>query len=493
MRKLDFISVAPNLSIFKAGSNKANFGGILFLIYIIILLLLAAIYIYDFANKDSYTFEYTFIKEKDKGAELKEDDRINEFLNTDFNFSVSLEKFLMDNKNAEELSDNFIMIDIFELSRKLDEKRSSIEGLSGSNFINIDDSFFDDCKIRKNYSYKRKLSILDQIGLAVFYRCNGTDCKIREEDKLKLDSYNLNFKYRGFIIDHQNSEEPIMQLPEDRFWQESFRFLENTMIIFVKWSLIQYEEKKGIFGKMFDDIRGHSNMYYGGDIKSRETYIDDGHVRAFPDQIWNVTDKDGNHFITLLLLLSNIFADNDKYTRSANSVLDVLANLAALGSTILSLVGLAYRILYSHNYDNYKIIENILTKQLRVNINPFNDKKDTEAKIELNTGLIEQDLEENDNKELIGEEKPKKGPSENINLPSPKFYDFLLNFFYFKCCRPSNKQSLINSCNNIVAKYITIEKLLYNQMRLEYLWKDYKWNNPQYGIKEKDDLLLELK
>ena len=493
MRKLDFISVAPNLSIFKAGSNKANFGGILFLIYIIILLVLAAIYIYDFANKDTYTFEYSFIKAKDQGAGLKETDKIQEFLNTDFNFSVSLDKFQMDKKHYEELSDNFIMIDIFELNRKLSEKRNPIEGASDSNFINIDDSFFDDCKIRKNYSYKRKLSILDQIGLAVFYRCKGTDCKIREEDKLKLDSYNLNFKYRGFIIDHQNSEEPIMQLPEDRFWQESFRFLENTMIIFVKWSLIQYEEKKGIFGKMFDDIRGHSNMYYGGDIKSRETYIDDGHVRAFPDQIWNVTDKDGNHFITLLLLLSNIFADNDKYTRSANSVLDVLANLAALGSTILSLVGLAYRILYSHNYDNYKIIENILTKQLRVNINPFNDKKDTEAKIELNTGLIEQDLEENDNKELIGEEKPKKGPSENINLPSPKFYDFLFNFFYFKCCRHSNKQSLINSCNNIVAKYITIEKLLYNQMRLEYLWKDYKWNNPQYGIKEKDDLLLELK
>ena len=27
-------------------------------------------------------------------------------------------------------------------------------------------------------------------------------------------------------------------------------------------------------------------------------------------------------------------------------------------------------------------------------------------------------------------------------------------------------------------------------MKLEYLWKDYKWNNPQYEIKQKDDLIL---
>ena len=30
-------------------------------------------------------------------------------------------------------------------------------------------------------------------------------------------------------------------------------------------------------------------------------------------------------------------------------------------------------------------------------------------------------------------------------------------------------------------------------MKLENLWKDYEWNNPQYESKEKDDLLLDLK
>ena len=55
------------------------------------------------------------------------------------------------------------------------------------------------------------------------------------------------------------------------------------------------------------------------------------------------------------------------------------------------------------------------------------------------------------------------------------------------------KQALISSCNDIVTKYITIENILYNQIKLEYLWKDYKWNNPQYEKQQKDDLIMNLK
>ena len=73
-----------------------------------------------------------------------------------------------------------------------------------------------------------------------------------------------------------------------------------------------------------------------------------------------------------------------------------------------------------------------------------------------------------------------------------KFYDFCIHQFYFKCFGHSIKQSLIESCNDIVSKYMTIESLLYNQIKLENLLKDYKWNNPQYEINEKHDFLLEL-
>ena len=48
MLKLDFISIAPHLSIFKSGANKTNLGGTLFLIYGILFILLSVIYLNDY-------------------------------------------------------------------------------------------------------------------------------------------------------------------------------------------------------------------------------------------------------------------------------------------------------------------------------------------------------------------------------------------------------------------------------------------------------------
>ena len=56
MRKLDFLSRSPQLSIFRESSNKNNLGGVLFLIFIIILILLAIVYISDFAMNERYKF-----------------------------------------------------------------------------------------------------------------------------------------------------------------------------------------------------------------------------------------------------------------------------------------------------------------------------------------------------------------------------------------------------------------------------------------------------
>ena len=102
---------------------------------------------------------------------------------------------------------------------------------------------------------------------------------------------------------------------------------------------------------------------------------------------------------------------------------------------------------------------------------------------------------------IVGEEeeseKEKKilrnNYKENLDLPRLKFFDFLFHKFYFKCCKSSRKQNLIGSCNDIMAKYVTIENLLYNQIKLEHLWKDYKWNNPLNERNQKDNLILELK
>ena len=339
-------------------------------------------------------------------------------------------------------------------------------------------------------------------NLGVLYRCKGDDCTIRPLDKIFERAYYLYFAYQGFSIEHQNPNKPVQLLTENNFWLETIQFLENTNIVYLNWEVIGYEEEKGIFGKTIDKTLGLNNTYYAGYYKTKDTFTDDGHMNKFPQNVWKIKDLDGNNFILLLYLESMpVKKEYERYTRKAVSVLDILAIIASLSSTALNLMGLVYGILYHQNYDNYKIIENILTKKMNVNINkkPTIDEDSEKAKIELKSDLIEKESIENDKNEKPEpnvdniEEQSENIRRSNLNLSVPKFFNFLFHIFYFKCCRRSSDHILIDSYNNIVSKYITIENILYNQMKLECLWKDYKWNNPQYKMKYKEDLILDLK
>ena len=56
------------------------------------------------------------------------------------------------------------------------------------------------------------------LSLAVLYRCNGTVCDIKDEDKIKESSYFVFFGYRGFELNHQSPKKPIKPLEEEHFY-----------------------------------------------------------------------------------------------------------------------------------------------------------------------------------------------------------------------------------------------------------------------------------
>ena len=498
MRRLDFISGSPQLNIFKEGANKTNLGGALYLIYIIVLILLGIIYLFDYFSNDKYQFNYTLVETNFKDQKLMEDERMNSMLNTNLEFVFFLGK---DNRKVERniYNNNFIIIDTEKLSHKLKNSKKEPDGYTILNSTDISNN--EECIIEQEEPQEKKAAGL---SLAVLYRCNGTNCSIREEDIIKYTSYYFFVGYKGFSLEHQNSEKPIQPLPDDVYLVQEIQFLANTYIAYMNWELIEYEEERGVYMKTFDKIVGNNYTYYGGDFKSKRVYFDDGHVKRLPENDWKIKDLNGNHF-TLLLYFATKYNDMqyEKYTRKKISFLDILANVSALASSVLNLMSLAYRFLYERNYDNYKIVENILTKKMNININNQRiiKENDEKSKIELKTDLIENNnSEENEkigisiNEDIQGEENnQEKGIKENLDLPAPIFFYFLFNKLYFKCFGHSSKQALIDSCNDIVTKYITIENILYNQIKLEYLWKDYKWNNPQNEIKQKDDLILNLK
>ena len=339
MRRLDFISVAPHLSIFKSGANKTNLGGFLFFIYIIILILLAVVYLYDYINKDNYSYDYTYVR---NDTSLSEEKEVEKIMNDDFDFKFFLE--IGDDDKYRPLYDNenFLIIDIQKLNEKLYSKKEGLDPKDNFTVINSSNTSMDDCIIKQYDTISKKI---DELNLGVFYRChgpNGTDCDIKDDDKIKTRPYRLNFGYRGYYLDHQTTTgKPINLLPENTYFQDYFEFLENTNIIYLTWNLIKYEETKGVFSKTFQDMSGNKNTFWGGDMDSVQTYTDDGHMKEMPTNYWKIKDQDGNHFIMLLYLENYFKYDYDKYTRTAKSLLDVLSNFCALSSTILSLMSLS--------------------------------------------------------------------------------------------------------------------------------------------------------
>ena len=57
MYNLDFLTDSPKIFIFQKDKNKTNFGGILFLIYIIVMILISLIYLADYSMNEKYSYE----------------------------------------------------------------------------------------------------------------------------------------------------------------------------------------------------------------------------------------------------------------------------------------------------------------------------------------------------------------------------------------------------------------------------------------------------
>ena len=163
--------------------------------------------------------------------------------------------------------------------------------------------------------------------------------------------------------------------------------------------------------------------------------------------------------------------------------------------------------LYSKNFDKYKIIENILLNQKEKyskNKNQVNKIKE----IKIKENLIEKEpvIESNDNL-IINDDNYKENEDDNnddfnfINkeeakkriLPKRTFCDFICNTFYMEDCCNIKRQKVICACNNIILKYYSIENVLYNQIMIENLLQDYKWNNPELKNILSNDSFVDIK
>jgi len=456
MYNLDFLSEPPQISFLRKDSNQTSFGGFLFLIYLLIMIGISTIYVVDFIKNDKYNIEYSLIKNTEVDTtELNNDDDLNPLLNISFD----LTKFQF--FNSENLSERFVIVDFTNLQKIP----------------------------RRTYIQKRPSEII----LALFYDCEDKYCEIKEEDKTSFN-YIFEMNYTGYTIDHQSDDKPLYT-NNDKFFKEDFAFsFKNTLIRYANWQVIKYKEERGILG-LFDDLFDIKSEYISGSFEFSES-VNMEEPLQFNETIF---DFGYNRFLGFFIF-ANEHKEHVEYKRIKVSLLDLLANIGALFSTFFACFIFVFKF-YSKNYDNYKIVDSIINKKqinLKKNIEISSDN------IELNSNIINrasdnrlsesenQNIDEiNKDKPLIDDNKDDKNKKEEID-DKLTFIHFFLNNFQYKCCPKRKEQEYIDLCNDILSKYTSIELILYNQMMLENLWKEYKWNNVQFNSIENFELITQI-
>ena len=83
MHSFDFISQSPQVFIFEKSANKTNLGGIFSFIYIIIVIIISLLYLFDYISNDKYNVEYSSLFDeltKNEMDKLNKDDFLNPIL-----------------------------------------------------------------------------------------------------------------------------------------------------------------------------------------------------------------------------------------------------------------------------------------------------------------------------------------------------------------------------------------------------------------------------
>ena len=457
MKKLDFISGAPKTFIFQQDSNKTNLGGILTVLFIIAMIVIIYAYLYEYFANDKYNVTYLFTEERYKGKEM-----------------------------FEKLNDKRLFPEIIY---SLD-----IDG-NGIDYI-VDDLLILDYDGKNIPLWTNLTSRVNDLYFEIYYKCkNENDCTYRDSDK-RIDIIEFYIDYMGFICEHQSSDSPVKK--GHRFKSFPFSIEERINHYFFNWKIIKYEEESSISG-MFKKTK----EFYGGEFSKPEKF-------SSPPEVvikFNKTNEKNNEteYFRLVTTIGFFQMDNfisyDKYTRNRVSIWSSISDICALISSLYGIVTFIFCGFYSNSFDNYKIIEKIVSSTSSLHMKEEQPKEHIELanRIESDKGdtLIEVN-EDKDDKNIIDDDNIKKNTDLDsrplFKIPKFHFYDFLYNNIYSdNCCKTSPTQEVLSACNDIITKYYSIDAVIYNQLRLENLFRDYKWNNPKLNNITNNDLISQIK
>ena len=481
MHFLDFLSDSPKIFIFQKETTKTNFGGVLFFIYIITMILISFAYIYAYWINDKYTYEgmvtYNNIQTDFKGDERDEIKLLNndEKINPLVNFSL-----LVENRDYE--------FAVYDLNTK--------EYIKKTQYLAED-----------YYLYNLTRRVTD-FNIEIRYICDD-DQYCSDLDRFGFSKKVFLF-YGGYELNH-TGEIPLKKI--DNYSSTPNPHIEDyykgTVSLEYNWEVIKYRDQKSLFDLLTKKEKEYTYGYITRNYKIEQN--------LFNGERFPIETKDNK--IGYYISMYNIKINNNHYQylffkRKKVELLDVLANIGALFSTIKFFFAVGFQF-YAKNFDNYKILGKILNtsnesiKKVKIsadfayhnNISSTKKKEEKEGQIielenidpliDNNSKESKLNIKENDDNIDIIENNIDE--SNSILLNKLSFYDFFFNNIYSKCCRKIRNQEIINTVNEILHKYLSIDNLLHNQLKLENLFKDYKWNNLSLNNIQNNQLIKKLK
>ena len=325
-RKLDFLNKPPQIYIFHENANKTTCGGVVFFLFLLFMIFAFLLYIYDFVLNEKYEIEYSRYY-----SPITEEKR--KILNSDPEMNPEL-SFFLDGRNyiKNNYSYNFAFYD--RINQKF--------------YFNID--FLNFLNITRNVS---------EFYLELVYRCNNFSdeiCSLTEKDK-KISSFGeyfgFDFIYPTFVLDHSK--------PEPFEWghnlSENYLFNMNNPVHYsLFWKVIKYKNQKGI-SHLFDSWRGKKNEFKSGYINKRE-------ISPIPPQ-FRISIGGTQYKVIGSISLHNLHTEYEEYKRKDITLLSTLADIGALYLTIKGIIESIFSF-YSNNFDNHKMVKNILKKKLKV-------------------------------------------------------------------------------------------------------------------------------
>ena len=199
--------------------------------------------------------------------------------------------------------------------------------------------------------------------------------------------------------------------------------------------------------------------------------------------------------------ISNDITQYTEYFRKEVSKLNLLASILSLMANSFTAVRFILKF-YSKNFNNFKIIENLLNRQIiknyRINSSSSDISDFENNKLNPITDDFYNNIEDKnniDNDDMNKYEENKDNDEEDLytkKIRKLRFFDFFLNNCYC-CCKKQKPQKIIHICNEIVYKYASVDNLIKNQILIENFLKDYKWNDPSLNNVENNNLFIQLR